>query len=166
MAPEKTPQDKPKRRELLMAKVETVIDPVCGMTVDPLNAAGKFGYAGKTYFFCSPHCVNRFSSDPDGFLKGNYKPSMEPEPDQGIAKYICPMCPGVESEKPAACPMCGMALERALDVGPATKTEYVCPMHPEVMQDRPGECPQCGMALEPRTVSIEEEANPELIDMT
>ncbi len=34
------------------------------------------------------------------------------------------------------------------------------------MQDRPGECPQCGMALEPRTVSIEEETNPELIDMT
>ena len=166
MAQEKTPQDKPKRRELLMAKLETVIDPVCGMTVDPLNAAGKFGHAGQTYFFCSPYCVYRFSSDPDGFLKGKYKPSMEPESDQGTAKYICPMCPGVESEKPAACPMCGMALERALDVAPATKTEYVCPMHPEVMQDRPGECPKCGMALEPRTVSIEEEANPELIDMT
>ncbi|MEM9291289.1 MAG: copper-translocating P-type ATPase [Acidobacteriota bacterium] len=27
------------------------------------------------------------------------------------AAYICPMCPGVESEVPAACPKCGMALE-------------------------------------------------------
>ena len=27
------------------------------------------------------------------------------------AKYFCPMCPGVESEKPGACPKCGMALE-------------------------------------------------------
>lgn len=28
-----------------------------------------------------------------------------------VAKYICPMCPGAESDKPGACPMCGMALE-------------------------------------------------------
>lgn len=28
------------------------------------------------------------------------------------AKYFCPMCPGVESEKPVVCPKCGMALER------------------------------------------------------
>ncbi len=28
------------------------------------------------------------------------------------AKYICPMCPGVASNKPGPCPMCGMALER------------------------------------------------------
>lgn len=28
------------------------------------------------------------------------------------AKYFCPMCPGVESEKPGDCPKCGMALER------------------------------------------------------
>jgi Cu+-exporting ATPase len=28
------------------------------------------------------------------------------------AKYFCPMCPGVESDKPGDCPVCGMALER------------------------------------------------------
>jgi Cu+-exporting ATPase len=28
------------------------------------------------------------------------------------AKYLCPMCPGVESDKPGDCPKCGMALER------------------------------------------------------
>ena len=27
------------------------------------------------------------------------------------AKYFCPMCPGVESDKPGTCPKCGMALE-------------------------------------------------------
>jgi Cu+-exporting ATPase len=27
------------------------------------------------------------------------------------AKYFCPMCPGVESDKPGDCPKCGMALE-------------------------------------------------------
>ena len=45
-------------------------------------------------------------------------------------------------------------------------TVYVCPMHPEVRQDHPGACPKCGMALEPRTVTAEEEENPELVDMT
>ena len=60
--------------------------------------------------------------------------------------------------------MCGMALERLPGVVGATK--YRCPMHPEVVRDEPGPCPVCGMALEPETVSAEEEANPELTDMT
>ncbi len=46
------------------------------------------------------------------------------------------------------------------------KTEYVCPMHPEIVRSEPGSCPICGMALEPRTVTLEEEVNPELVDMT
>lgn len=45
-------------------------------------------------------------------------------------------------------------------------TIYTCPMHPEVEQIGPGECPICGMALEPRTVTVEDEENPELRDMT
>ena len=43
---------------------------------------------------------------------------------------------------------------------------YTCPMHPEVKQKGPGNCPICGMALEPEEISLEEEANPELIDFT
>jgi Cu+-exporting ATPase len=39
-------------------------------------------------------------------------------------------------------------------------------MHPEVVRDEPGDCPICGMALEATTVTLEEEANPELVDMT
>jgi len=38
-------------------------------------------------------------------------------------------------------------------------------MHPEVVRDKPGACPICGMGLEPRTVSLEEQPNEELIDM-
>jgi Cu+-exporting ATPase len=47
-----------------------------------------------------------------------------------------------------------------------SKTEWTCPMHPEIVRDAPGSCPICGMALEPRTVSLEDEENPELVDMT
>ncbi|MDZ7790804.1 MAG: copper-translocating P-type ATPase [Xanthomonadales bacterium] len=83
----------------------------------------------------------------------------------GNKAYYCPMCPGVESDEPGNCPKCGMSLEKAQS-GPSTKTEYTCPMHPEIVRDEPGECPICGMALEPRTVTVEEEDNPELVDMS
>jgi len=48
----------------------------------------------------------------------------------------------------------------------APDREYTCPMHPEVVQKGPGSCPICGMDLEPKTVSAEEEENPELQAMT
>jgi P-type Cu+ transporter len=44
--------------------------------------------------------------------------------------------------------------------------EYTCPMHPEIRQRGPGSCPICGMALEPVTVTLEEQPNEELLDMT
>lgn len=47
-----------------------------------------------------------------------------------------------------------------------TEAEYTCPMHPEIRQRGPGSCPICGMALEPVHVTLEEQPNEELIDMT
>lgn len=38
-------------------------------------------------------------------------------------------------------------------------------MHPEIVRDGPGDCPICGMALEPRTITAEQEENPELTSM-
>ena len=48
----------------------------------------------------------------------------------------------------------------------APGTLWTCPMHPEIVRDGPGSCPICGMALEPKTVSLDEQENPELADMT
>jgi Cu+-exporting ATPase len=39
-------------------------------------------------------------------------------------------------------------------------------MHPEIVQIGPGSCPICGMALEPRQVTLTDEVDPELTDMT
>ena len=44
--------------------------------------------------------------------------------------------------------------------------QYTCPMHPEIIRDAPGNCPICGMALEPLVVSLDEEDNTELRNMT
>jgi Cu+-exporting ATPase len=59
-----------------------------------------------------------------------------------------------------------MALERVAPQKAAEKIEYTCPMHPQIVRDAPGNCPICGMALEPRTVSLDDDENPELVDMT
>lgn len=76
----------------------------------------------------------------------------EVKPPSSGAKYFCPMCPGVESDRPGDCPKCGMALERNPVWKPAAaRILYTCPMHPEIEQDHPGECPKCGMALEPKS---------------
>ena len=82
------------------------------------------------------------------------------------AAYYCPMCHGMESDKPGDCPQCGMALERNPARKPAPMTVYTCPMHPEVRQDHPGDCPKCGMALEPVSVTDEVKDDGELRDMT
>jgi Cu+-exporting ATPase len=76
------------------------------------------------------------------------------------------MDPEVRQDRPGACPKCGMGLEPDLSTVAAPRIEYTCPMHPEVVRDAPGSCPICGMALEPRTVSLEDQENPELVDMT
>jgi Cu+-exporting ATPase len=82
-------------------------------------------------------------------------------------KYFCPMCDGVESDKPGSCPKCGMALERNPTFREPAKTIYTCPMHPEIEQDHPGNCPICGMTLEPKNVVAGgKEENAELHDMT
>jgi P-type Cu+ transporter len=87
-------------------------------------------------------------------------------PAQQKPNYICPMDPEVSQDHPGACPKCGMALEPAVPLAPATRIEYTCPMHPEIVRPGPGSCPICGMALEPRTAVVEDEENPELVSMT
>ena len=133
------------------------------MTVSPESAAGSYEYDGQTYYFCSTHCLHKFKANPEAFLPPSPTP---PSQAPAGAKYVCPMDPEVVSDKPGACPKCGMALEPELPAAPQTKIEYTCPMHPEIVRDEPGNCPICGMALEPRTVTLEEVPDPELTDMT
>ncbi len=142
----------------------TEVDPVCGMQVSAATER-TYRYEGRTYYFCSDHCLHKFQADPVAYLDGGPGAAAHAEAPAGT-RYVCPMCPGVEADHPSPCPKCGMALEPATPAAPATRTEWTCPMHPEVVQDGPGTCPKCGMALEPRTVEVQaDEENPELRDM-
>lgn len=148
-----------------MGTEQKILDPVCGMTVDPQTARGKVEHKGKTFYFCSPRCVERFQAEPEKYLApklvtiGGAQPQPSVSaPPIGKGSWICPMDPEVREEKPGPCPVCGMALE-------PSAVQYTCPMHPEIIRDRPGVCPICGMALEPRVAGAHQEDNTELLSM-
>jgi Cu+-exporting ATPase len=89
-----------------------MIDPVCGMTVDPATAAGSHTHAGTTYYFCSRHCLEKFAADPSPFLAPAPPAKAATAAGDGIGQWTCPMHPEIVRDRPGACPICGMALER------------------------------------------------------
>jgi Cu+-exporting ATPase len=46
----------------------TATDPVCGMEVDPRQAAGTSEYEGTTYYFCSVGCKRQFDKHPEEYV--------------------------------------------------------------------------------------------------
>ena len=44
-----------------------VIDPVCGMRIDPDDAVATEEHDGETYYFCSEACREAFVADPGSF---------------------------------------------------------------------------------------------------
>ncbi len=46
-----------------------VIDPVCGMTVDPAKAKGPSVHDGKPYYFCGSGCLTKFEAEPDRYMQ-------------------------------------------------------------------------------------------------
>ena len=114
----------------------TVLDPVCGMTVDTRTATHRHALGETTYYFCSAGCLGKFAAEPDRYLN-------PPDSDPAVSH-----------------PAMG-ALPEA-----AAGSTWTCPMHPEIRRDAPGNCPICGMALELLEPSLEEGPNLELIDFT
>jgi P-type Cu+ transporter len=115
----------------------------------------------------APTATNK-SPRPDGSLVqlGLAQTIQSRVAERKSAAYVCPMDPEVREKQPGPCPKCGMALEPEMPLAPSIRVEYTCPMHPEIVRPEPGACPICGMALEPRTVTVEEEENPELRQMS
>jgi YHS domain-containing protein len=49
---------------------DRVLDPVCGMSIDPARAAATVRHGGAAYHFCSEGCARRFQATPSRFVGG------------------------------------------------------------------------------------------------
>jgi Cu+-exporting ATPase len=87
----------------------TVLDPVCGMRVDPASSRHHTEHDGQTVHFCSAGCRTKFIADPPKYLHPTAEAAPAPQPPGTI--YTCPMHPQIRQEGPGSCPLCGMALE-------------------------------------------------------
>lgn len=57
-----------KHRDTGAAAGDGAKDPVCGMPVDPSHAKAAAVHDGRTYFFCSISCREKFEQDPTKFV--------------------------------------------------------------------------------------------------
>jgi len=120
------------------------LDPVCGMSVDPATAKWTAEVEGKTWYFCSEGCRNKFVADPAAY--------------RDTSRFSLPMPPGAHHHH-------GHKAHEQHAAPVPKGTKWTCPMHPEIVRDEAGACPLCGMALEPMGVPPDA-PNPELIDFT
>jgi len=140
------------------------------MTVDE-GTAFRVERGGQAFYFCCEHCRERFLAQP-------VMPSSETHESQsccgGSAKNepAAPSHAAHHNHGGSACCASNHGMNghhdphSAVTATPSAGAKYFCPMCPGVEANDPGDCPKCGMALEPKTVSVVEEENPELTDMT
>ncbi|MEO7539523.1 MAG: heavy metal translocating P-type ATPase [Pyrinomonadaceae bacterium] len=96
-------------RKPAVEEARVVLDPVCGMMIEPQTAAGSTVFEGETYYFCNPGCLAKFEANPKAYLDkatGGSKPAAAMD-----VEYTCPMHPEIVQMGPGSCPICGMALE-------------------------------------------------------
>src|SRR3954471_24961778 len=122
-------------KAIMATEARTHVDPVCGMSVAD-DSPRRFAFEGTTYFFCSDHCLRKFSANPATYVAKARDAPLRP----------------LDSRL------------HGNDMSHGDDRTYTCPMHPEVRQAGPGTCPKCGMALEPEMPSMDEGENPELVD--
>jgi len=119
-----------------MKTITTVKDPVCGMEVNPGEAAGSLTHGGQTYYFCSTHCLEKFRS---GGEKYAIKSTGKLGAVAAGSLYTCPMHPEVRSNKPGACPKCGMA-----NINGCPHCKATIESDLESPSERPSYCVSCG----------------------
>src|SRR3546814_579301 len=98
-----------------------VVDPVCGMTVDPQKTAHLATHANHEYHFCSAGCRAKFVGDPVHYLIPAADRMVDAPPG---TIWTCPMHPEIRQDHPGACPICGMGLEPEMvtaDAGPSAE---------------------------------------------
>jgi P-type Cu+ transporter len=86
------------------------LDPVCGMTVNRDSAKGRVKHRGKTYYFCSTHCVHKFERDPDKYVSKIPAPAQPQLIQPGKPVVQGSLLPSASSAK-VKDPVCGMDVD-------------------------------------------------------
>jgi len=104
-------------------------DPVCGMTVDEASAAGTSVFDGRTFYFCSAHCLRAFEANPKPFIASGAPPVT----GKVAAGQAMPAGPAAAkatkpSKEMAKDPICGMVVDKAtaLKSERAGRAYYFC----------------------------------------
>ncbi|MDH5640008.1 MAG: heavy metal translocating P-type ATPase [Nitrospira sp.] len=103
------------------------IDPICGMTVSPDKAVGRYDYRGETYYFCGVSCLERFRADPERALSPKPMTLTAVSPPTTSSRKPLPMM--MSMPKGEIDPVCGMTVQPASAAGSCEhqgKTYYFC----------------------------------------
>ena len=154
-----------------------MIDPICGMEVDPSNAAESYTYNGQTYHFCSHRCLTKFKEDPEKSLKGRANEHAAPAHEHAHVVHRLPKIRPSTGFLFVQWTLRSVRCNR--DRAPSAVWRWTWRPLP-LLRSRPNTfalcirdrapgarlLPICGMTLEPRTVTLQEETNPKLVVMT
>jgi len=65
---ERNSEDKNEHTILEIIDNKKEIDPICKMVLDPDNAADKFEFDGRMYYFCCSGCKEKFAIEPSSYI--------------------------------------------------------------------------------------------------
>jgi len=157
------------------------------MKVEPATAKFEALHGGKGYFFCSAGCLTKFRANPERVLSSVPTPmgsgfvslgtqgigsapakpaASDRSATSGARIYVCPMCAEVRQEGPGLVQSAEWRSKRSRRCCLRLRRNGLAQCTRRSSGRGRGSCPICGMALEPRTVTLGEEENPELRDMT
>src|ERR1700730_6031468 len=114
----------------LEAAVQRATDPVCGMKIDVGTTTRSIAHDGRTYYFCSQKCLDKFAQEPAkysskaGASTQNGTPTDQATP-LATVEFTCPMHPEIVRNAPGSCPICGMALEARTPTPDVENTELL-----------------------------------------
>ncbi len=158
-------------------KTNNLTDPVCGMSVTEATEH-HLEHHGEEYLFCSESCLNKFSVNPEEYIKKETSSSCcghSHDNEADDTDPVCGMSVTSDSEhhlthKGKDWYFCSAHCAEKFQVNPEQYenkdanvveeldvpegTMFTCPMDPEIIQEGPGTCPKCGMALEPMGVPV------------
>jgi Cu+-exporting ATPase len=111
-------------------------DPVCGMSVDPEKARAKAERGGKSYYFCSGGCAQKFEREPERYLSATAAaiktaPAMVQIGAAGIkpATKSLPILAAALRVKDSVCGMMVEPQKAAGKVEHAGQTYHFCSTH-------------------------------------